>query len=233
MILSRNRKLSSALTTEPGTSLPAPADRRPAAGGMGGASDWLRRSTTERRGARPEPCHQRTGKPRGSPTAPARVAGCSRSRCSARGWSSSTGPSSTWRCRGSAEDFGAETSSLQWILNGYMLTLASLILLGGSLGDRYGRRRIFVVGVAWFTAASLLCAHRPERRRPDRGPAAAGSRRCAAHAGQPGDDRVELPAAPTALGRSGRGPGSAASQRRSGRCSAAGWSRRSRGGRSS
>ena len=59
------------------------------------------------------------------------------------------------------DDFGAETSSLQWILNGYLLTLASLILLGGSLGDRYGRRRIFVVGVAWFTVASLLCAIAP------------------------------------------------------------------------
>jgi EmrB/QacA subfamily drug resistance transporter len=59
------------------------------------------------------------------------------------------------------EDLDAATSSLQWILNGYMLTLASLILLGGSLGDRHGRRRIFVVGVAWFTAASLLCAVAP------------------------------------------------------------------------
>jgi EmrB/QacA subfamily drug resistance transporter len=59
------------------------------------------------------------------------------------------------------EDFGAETSSLQWILNGYMLSLASLILLGGSLGDRYGRRRIFVFGLGWFTAASLLCAIAP------------------------------------------------------------------------
>ncbi|MEO7197624.1 MAG: MFS transporter, partial [Solirubrobacterales bacterium] len=39
------------------------------------------------------------------------------------------------------EDFDAPTSSLQWILNGYLLTLASLILLGGSLGDRLGRRR--------------------------------------------------------------------------------------------
>ena len=56
---------------------------------------------------------------------------------------------------------GAGTSSLQWILNGYLLTLASLILLGGSLGDRYGRRRIFVLGVAWFTVASLLCAIAP------------------------------------------------------------------------
>jgi EmrB/QacA subfamily drug resistance transporter len=58
-------------------------------------------------------------------------------------------------------DFDASTSALQWILNGYLLTLASLILLGGSLGDRYGRRRVFVLGVVLFTAASLLCAVAP------------------------------------------------------------------------
>ncbi len=58
-------------------------------------------------------------------------------------------------------DLDASTSSLQWILNGYLLTLASLILLGGSLGDRYGRRRIFALGTVLFTAASLLCAIAP------------------------------------------------------------------------
>lgn len=58
-------------------------------------------------------------------------------------------------------DFDASTGSLQWILNGYLLTLASLILLGGSLGDRYGRRRIFVLGAGLFTVASLLCAVAP------------------------------------------------------------------------
>ena len=58
-------------------------------------------------------------------------------------------------------DLGADVSALQWILNGYMVTLAALILVGGSLGDRYGRRRIYVVGVAWFSAASLLCALAP------------------------------------------------------------------------
>jgi EmrB/QacA subfamily drug resistance transporter len=58
-------------------------------------------------------------------------------------------------------DFDATTGSLQWILNGYLLTLASLILLGGSLGDRYGRRRLFVIGVGLFTFASLLCAAAP------------------------------------------------------------------------
>ena len=58
-------------------------------------------------------------------------------------------------------DLDASTSDLQWVLNGYLLTLASLILLGGSLGDRHGRRRIFVLGVGVFTAASLLCAIAP------------------------------------------------------------------------
>ena len=58
-------------------------------------------------------------------------------------------------------DLDASTAGLQWVLNGYLLTLASLILLGGSLGDRLGRRRIFNLGVIWFTAASVLCAVAP------------------------------------------------------------------------
>ena len=60
-------------------------------------------------------------------------------------------------------DLHASTSTLQWILNGYTLTLASLILLGGSLGDRYGRRRIFVYGAGLFTVASLLVRSRRTR----------------------------------------------------------------------
>jgi EmrB/QacA subfamily drug resistance transporter len=59
------------------------------------------------------------------------------------------------------EELNADVAGLQWTLNGYLLSLASLILLGGSLGDRYGRRRIFIIGVIWFTAASLLCAIAP------------------------------------------------------------------------
>jgi EmrB/QacA subfamily drug resistance transporter len=54
-------------------------------------------------------------------------------------------------------DLSADLAALQWISNGYLLALASLILLGGSLGDRYGRRRVFVVGVVWFTLASAAC----------------------------------------------------------------------------
>src|SRR6266516_4431775 len=52
----------------------------------------------------------------------------------------------------------ATVAELQWIVNAYTLTLAGLILLGGSLGDRYGRRRVFVLGAIWFAVASALCA---------------------------------------------------------------------------
>ncbi|SDF34243.1 drug resistance transporter, EmrB/QacA subfamily [Blastococcus fimeti] len=54
-------------------------------------------------------------------------------------------------------ELGASLSDLQWIINGYTLPLAALILIGGSLGDRYGRRRVFLIGVTWFAVASLLC----------------------------------------------------------------------------
>ncbi|KFF96777.1 major facilitator transporter [Streptomyces scabiei] len=58
-------------------------------------------------------------------------------------------------------DLDADLASLQWIVNAYTLTLAGLILLGGALGDRFGRRKVFVVGVVWFAAASLLCGIAP------------------------------------------------------------------------
>ena len=59
------------------------------------------------------------------------------------------------------EDLDASLAELQWVSNGYLLSLASLILLGGSLGDRFGRRRVFVWGVVAFAAASLLCGIAP------------------------------------------------------------------------
>ena len=52
-------------------------------------------------------------------------------------------------------------AGLQWILNGYLLALASLVLPGGSLGDTYGRRRVFLIGVSGFAAASVLCGLAP------------------------------------------------------------------------
>lgn len=54
-------------------------------------------------------------------------------------------------------ELDATLAELQWISNAYLLVLASLILIGGSLGDRFGRRRVFVVGVMWFAIASAFC----------------------------------------------------------------------------
>ncbi|MFI1104159.1 MFS transporter [Streptomyces melanogenes] len=59
-------------------------------------------------------------------------------------------------------DLDADMAVLQWTVNAYMLTLAGLILLGGALGDRYGRRKVFVFGVVWFAAGSLLCGIAPD-----------------------------------------------------------------------
>lgn len=58
-------------------------------------------------------------------------------------------------------DFGVGVAALQWVVNAYTLTLAGLLLLGGTLGDRYGRQRIFIIGTIWFALASLACALAP------------------------------------------------------------------------
>ncbi|MFD9333335.1 MFS transporter [Streptomyces sp. NPDC060028] len=58
-------------------------------------------------------------------------------------------------------DLGADLAVLQWTVNAYLLTLAGLILVGGALGDRFGRRRIFVLGAVWFAVGSLLCGIAP------------------------------------------------------------------------
>jgi len=54
-------------------------------------------------------------------------------------------------------DIGADLSELQWIVTGYALSFAALMLIGGKLADAYGRRLIFVVGIVVFTLASLWC----------------------------------------------------------------------------
>ncbi|HVV22604.1 MAG TPA: MFS transporter, partial [Pseudonocardiaceae bacterium] len=58
-------------------------------------------------------------------------------------------------------DLHASVADLQWIVDGYLLTLAGLVLVAGAFGDRYGRRRVYVIGVGWFGAASLLCGVAP------------------------------------------------------------------------
>jgi MFS family permease len=51
-------------------------------------------------------------------------------------------------------EFGTGLAALQWVVTAYTLTLAGFLLAAGALGDRYGRRRVFVIGVVWFAVAS-------------------------------------------------------------------------------
>ena len=55
------------------------------------------------------------------------------------------------------EELHASLAQLQWVVNGYMLALASLVLVGGSLGDRLGRRRVYLSGIGLFAVASVAC----------------------------------------------------------------------------
>ncbi len=59
------------------------------------------------------------------------------------------------------EGMDADFQSVQWVLNAYMLMLGALILVAGGLGDRYGRRRIFLIGITLFMASSVICALAP------------------------------------------------------------------------
>jgi EmrB/QacA subfamily drug resistance transporter len=61
-----------------------------------------------------------------------------------------------------SRDLHADLGDLQWVLTGYLLTLGSLLVLGGSLGDRYGRRRIFQIGLVGFALTSAICAVAPD-----------------------------------------------------------------------
>jgi MFS family permease len=81
-------------------------------------------------------------------------------------------------------DLDASLADQPWVIKFYLLALASLVLVGGSLGDLYGRRRIFVIGVTGFGAASLVCVRarprsdRGQRARAPRSPSARRSAAC-------------------------------------------------------
>ncbi len=57
--------------------------------------------------------------------------------------------------------FHSGVGTLQWVVSGYSLTLAAFLLLGGSLGDRMGRKRMFSIGIIWFAVASMCCGFAP------------------------------------------------------------------------
>src|SRR5258705_10887650 len=56
---------------------------------------------------------------------------------------------------------GADLADLQWVSNAYLVVLGSLILVGGGLGDRVGRRLVFIIGISVFAGASIICAVSP------------------------------------------------------------------------
>ena len=59
-------------------------------------------------------------------------------------------------------DLGGGLALQQWVVDAYLLTLGSLVLVGGSLGDLFGPRRLFLIGIAAFGVTSLLCALAPD-----------------------------------------------------------------------
>ena len=127
-------------------------------------------------------------------------------------------------------DFHASLGALQWVVTGYTLTLAGLLLTAGALGDKYGRKKVFVIGVTWFAIASLLCGVAPSvgfliGARALQGVGAA----------LPTPGSLAILEAVFRPGRPGQGdrrvgPGSAGWAPRSGRSSAAGWWPRRPGG---
>jgi EmrB/QacA subfamily drug resistance transporter len=58
-------------------------------------------------------------------------------------------------------DFHTGIAALQWVMTGYTLTLAAFLLIGGSLGDRFGRRKVYLTGIVWFALASVACGLAP------------------------------------------------------------------------
>ena len=72
-------------------------------------------------------------------------------------------------------ELGASIEALEWTVNAYTLAFAVLLMTGAALGDRFGRRRMFVLGLGVFTVASAAAALAPEHGRADRRPAVQGA----------------------------------------------------------
>ena len=82
-------------------------------------------------------------------------------------------------------DLHATITEVQWVIEAYALFLGALILVGGSMGDQFGRKRVFLAGVAFFTGASIFCGLATSANALIVGPRAAGNRRRLPRPGQP------------------------------------------------
>ena len=118
-------------------------------------------------------------------------------------------------------ELGLSTAGIEWVVSGYILTFAGLLLAGGRLADAFGRRRLFLIGLGVFTASSLVAGFAGGAGDADRGPCPAGGRRRAGHPDHPGDHQRHLHR-PARAQRRGRASGAASvpSPWRSARCSA-------------
>ena len=103
------------------------------------------------------------------------------------------------------DDLGGGLAGQQWVSNAYLLTLGSLILIGGSLGDVFGERRVFSIGVAGFGAVSAALRARADDRAAGRRAGAPGRLRRAAHAERARRHHRRVPAGGARRRRSGRG----------------------------
>lgn len=90
--------------------------------------------------------------------------------------------------------YGADALQIQWVVQAYACLLSALLLLGGALGDRFGRRRLFVIGTIAFVAASLGCAAAGSLEMLVVARALQGRGRRIADAGKPGDPHLRLSA---------------------------------------
>ena len=118
-------------------------------------------------------------------------------------------------------DLGGGLPAQQWVSNAYLLALGSLILIGGSLGDIYGERRVFAIGVGAFGVLLARVRAGADDRRADRRAGLAGRGRRAADAELAGDHRRGVPGRAARRRRSAPGPPGAGSRRSSGRSPAA------------
>ena len=88
--------------------------------------------------------------------------GCWRRPSSVRAWRSSAARWSTWRCRRCRSGLTATVIDVQWVMETYAFLLSALLLVGGSLGDRFGRRRVFISAFALCPGFGLVRARIPE-----------------------------------------------------------------------